>query len=348
MARPGFSIDKKFRRLAHDLDDFQAGFGRVLARGSLELLWDTAYEACTDELGDAFDVEAAAEWRGPPGRLVKALLEAGGPGKAGFVEEGGSAWWPEGAAGTYRVHDLWDHAPEYAKKRVVREEEREAKGKSLKEMRAEAGRKGAATTNAKRTAHGQPPSDKRPANGATGDDKASATVSTPAGTPAPAPAPAPTPAPGAAAAAREVPLDDPPPRRLEVENEAGAWPETPSLWPLVEQFRPKVAAACGRTTPHPVGGGVEVWQSLERSLARIGVDAATELGRQRDLDAVTRRQRRPGTLAYFARMLEDEAAGGRGPQPRDVRVGRLEPAPAEAFQVGEYDLTKVPGPGGTA
>ena len=53
MGRPGLSLDKKFRRLAHDLDDFQAGFGRVLARGVLELIWDTAYEACTDELGDA-------------------------------------------------------------------------------------------------------------------------------------------------------------------------------------------------------------------------------------------------------------------------------------------------------
>ena len=207
MGRPGLSLDKKFRRLAHDLDDFQAGFGRMLARGSLELLWDTAYESCTDEVGDAFDVEAAAEWRGPAGRLVKALLEAGGPGKAGFIEEGGSSWWPEGTPGTYRVHDLWDHAPEYARKRAEREEEREEKGKTIKEMRAEAGRKGAQRTNAKRSADGRPTSSNHPANVATLADEWAATVSTPAGTPAPAPAPAParTPAPRRAASVQKGP-----------------------------------------------------------------------------------------------------------------------------------------------
>jgi hypothetical protein len=189
MGRPGLSLDKKFRRLAHDLDDFQAGFGRVLARGSLELLWDTAYESCTDEMGDAFDVEAASEWRGPAGRLVRALAEAGGPGNAGFIEEGGSPSWPEGKPGTYRIHDLWDHAPEYARKRAEREEQREEKGKTIKEMRAEAGRKGAAKTNAKRTANGRPASGNSPANVATLADQAAAPVSTPAGTPAPAPAP---------------------------------------------------------------------------------------------------------------------------------------------------------------
>lgn len=189
MGRPGLSLDKKFRRLAHDLDDFQAGFGRVLARGSLELLWDTAYESCTDELGDAFDVEAAAEWRGTGGRLVKALLDAGGPGNAGFIEEGGSPFWPEGATGTYRVHDLWDHAPEYARKRVAREDEREKKGKTIKEMRAEAGRKGAAKTNAKRTANGQPQSSKGPATVATHADQGAANVRQFDRTPAPAPAP---------------------------------------------------------------------------------------------------------------------------------------------------------------
>jgi hypothetical protein len=189
MARPGFSLDKKFRRLAHDLDDFQAGFGKVLGRGALELLWDTAYEACTDEVGDAFDVEAAAEWRGPGGRLVKALLDAGGEDAAGFIEEGGSRWWPDGKPGKYRIHDLWDHAPDYAAKRLMRENEREKKGKTIRDLRSEAGKKGAAAANAKRRADVEQAADTRP----TPDDEHAATVRQIACTPSPAPSPAPAP-----------------------------------------------------------------------------------------------------------------------------------------------------------
>src|SRR5574340_253664 len=107
MARMGLTLDRKFRRLARLLDDTYAGFGEVIARGTLELLWDAAYEACDDYVGDETDVEAAAHWRGKAGVLCAALLNAGGDDKAGFIEEGGSPHWPEGKPGTYRVHDLW-------------------------------------------------------------------------------------------------------------------------------------------------------------------------------------------------------------------------------------------------
>jgi len=144
MARIGLTMDRKFRRLARALDDVQVGFGEILARGALELLWDAAYEAADDYIGDRVDVETAAHWRGRDGVLLAALLGAGGEGLAGFIDEGGDDSWPEGRPGTYRVHDLWDHAPEFVERRAKREAEREAKGESLSELRSAAGKKGRA------------------------------------------------------------------------------------------------------------------------------------------------------------------------------------------------------------
>jgi hypothetical protein len=124
MGRPGMMLHRKTRRLARELDEFQAGFGPVLARGVLELLWDGCYENGDAYLGDATDVEARAGWGGRAGVLVTALVEAGGPGHAGFIDEGGTSGWPEGEPGTYRVHDLFDHCPDYVAGRQRREDER--------------------------------------------------------------------------------------------------------------------------------------------------------------------------------------------------------------------------------
>lgn len=162
MARIGLTLDRKFRRLARALDDVQVGFGEVLARGALELLWDAAYEAADDYIGDLVDVEAAAHWRGREGVLLAALRDAGGDGHAGFIDEGGSEWWPEGKPGTFRVHDLWDHAPEFVKGRAQREVEREQKGETISSLRSAAGRKGRAKQLG-RASDGQTP-DNRQAN----------------------------------------------------------------------------------------------------------------------------------------------------------------------------------------
>lgn len=115
MGRPTLTVHRKFRRLA------AAIHSRPLARGLLEQLWDAAYEAGDEYIGDSTDVEAAAGWEGTPDLLVKALLEAGGDGHAGFIEE------VPGRSGHYRVHDLWHHAPDYVRKRRQREEERRQK-----------------------------------------------------------------------------------------------------------------------------------------------------------------------------------------------------------------------------
>jgi hypothetical protein len=155
MARIGLTLDRKFRRLSRALDDVQVGFGEVLARGALELLWDAAYEAADDFIGDVVDVEAAARWRGNEGVLLAALRDAGGEGRAGFIDEGGTEWWPDGKPGTYRVHDLWDHAPDFVKGRAERELAREEKGETISSLRAAAGRKGRAKQLG-RASDGQP------------------------------------------------------------------------------------------------------------------------------------------------------------------------------------------------
>jgi hypothetical protein len=188
MGRPGLQLHRKMRRLARELDAIAPGHGTLLARGALELLWDGCYECGDAYLGEPADVEARADWGGQTGILCTALVNAGGKGCPGFIEEGGSSWWPDGEPGTFRIHDLFDHAPDYVKRRLDREEERRQRGQTISAIRAEAGRKGAAVTNSKRAATGRQTIDHLPDGNRQPDDNASAKVSTPAPAPAPAPA----------------------------------------------------------------------------------------------------------------------------------------------------------------
>ena len=179
MGRPGLTLHRKFKRLARSLDEgARPGCGALLGRGALELIWEGAYETGDPYLGDETDVEARALWCGTTGVLCAALRDAGGPGHAGFIEEGGTPWWTDGQLGTYRIHDLFDHAPRYVRIRVELEEKRRKTGRSISEIRAEAGRRGAAATNAKRVATGRQEDGRRAASERQG-----------VATPAPAPAP---------------------------------------------------------------------------------------------------------------------------------------------------------------
>lgn len=117
MARPTLTGHRKFRRLARVLGD------DVAALGHLEWMWATAYADGNDYLGDSDDVESAAHWRGETGKLTHALLTAGGDECSGFIEEV--------SPGHYRVHDLWDHAPQYVSRRYAREQKRKANGASM-------------------------------------------------------------------------------------------------------------------------------------------------------------------------------------------------------------------------
>jgi hypothetical protein len=116
MGRPGLTVHRKFRRLSRALGS------AITARGVLELLWEPCYEAGDDYIGTAEDIDTLVGWTGESGALARALVDAGAPEGHGFIEvvtdQKGQA------PATYRIHDLWHHAPEYVKNRAARERER--------------------------------------------------------------------------------------------------------------------------------------------------------------------------------------------------------------------------------
>jgi hypothetical protein len=146
--RPTLPGHRKFLRLGRVLGS------NALALGHLELIWHAANETGDPIIGDADDVEILAQWQGERGALVKALLECGSAGGAGFIDA------VDG--GRYAVHDYAHHAPDYVRKRAAREEERR--------KRVLSGTNDRSAADSDRTLTGQ-----RPPNGST---------------PAPAPAPA--------------------------------------------------------------------------------------------------------------------------------------------------------------
>lgn len=115
MARPCLQTHPKFRRLV-----FSLKVPVPHAVGYLECLWIVAYECGDPFIGDATDVELAAQWPGKPGQLCEALLKCGGQGRSGFIEQADDR---DG----FRVHDLFDHCPDYVKRRNLCELERRAK-----------------------------------------------------------------------------------------------------------------------------------------------------------------------------------------------------------------------------
>lgn len=92
---------RKFLRLARLLGEPKA---HVI--GYLILMWRRGYQTGNPLLGDALDVEAAAEFTGEPGKFATAAHSAG------FIDRD--------ADERYLIHDLWDHAPEWARKRMAR------------------------------------------------------------------------------------------------------------------------------------------------------------------------------------------------------------------------------------
>lgn len=115
MARPTLMTHRKFARLTRALGS------RVIARGVLEIIWDTCYESGDDYLGTAGDIDQIVGWDGDPGKLALALVACGLPEGQGFIEPVNAA---QGQEVTFKVHDLWHHAPEYVAGRRMREQER--------------------------------------------------------------------------------------------------------------------------------------------------------------------------------------------------------------------------------
>jgi hypothetical protein len=72
--------------------------------GYLECLWHRGYQTGNPIVGNELDVECAAEYPGQRGVLFAALLESG------FIDKR--------ADGRYEIHDLYEHAPQFVKRRM--------------------------------------------------------------------------------------------------------------------------------------------------------------------------------------------------------------------------------------
>lgn len=114
VARPGLFKNKKFARLSRTLKS------QALAAGVLELLWHACYEACDERVGSAADVAFSVAWTDRKVNIAAALRDAG------FLDDD-----PE-HPGEFRVHDLWDHAPQYVTRRMEREQARRVSGQRAK------------------------------------------------------------------------------------------------------------------------------------------------------------------------------------------------------------------------
>jgi hypothetical protein len=101
VAKPELRDHRKFLKLKRLL-----GEPTPHVLGYLECLWHRGYQIGNPVIGDALDVESAAEYPGEPGRFAEAAHEAG------FLDRTGD--------GAFAIHDLFDHAPTYAKKRMHR------------------------------------------------------------------------------------------------------------------------------------------------------------------------------------------------------------------------------------
>lgn len=101
MAKPELRDHRKFLKLKRLLG---APTPHVL--GYLDCLWHRGYQTGDPFIGDALDVEAAAEYPGEPGTFAEACFQSG------FLDRD--------EAGGYSIHDLYQHAPKYAKQRMQR------------------------------------------------------------------------------------------------------------------------------------------------------------------------------------------------------------------------------------
>lgn len=99
MARTELRSHPKFKRLVRRLN-----LPAPYVIGLLQTMWFTGYDSRSSLIGDADDVELAAEWPGKKGEWFNAI----------------QADWLDEVDGRYHIHDLADHAPEYVKKRLAR------------------------------------------------------------------------------------------------------------------------------------------------------------------------------------------------------------------------------------
>ena len=135
MARLADLRDRVVLRLAAEL-----GLELAAAVGHRELLNHAAFGKADPVLGDALDVELSAEWHGGRGAFVAAAVSAG------LIRQLDDD--------AFEIVDFWELAPAWVAKRRDRAEARRALGKSVSDLRSEAGKKGAETRRSKRETSG--------------------------------------------------------------------------------------------------------------------------------------------------------------------------------------------------
>lgn len=122
MAKPDLFNHRKFKRLAQMLHPMPF----IYVRAHLEAMWDVGYKDGNPLLGSKEDVESSAEWQ-LTGRKTGEWFDA--VRLTGFIDEL--------AGNTFQIHDLFEHAPEYVKKRKLRHDER--RNKNLRSKTADNG-----------------------------------------------------------------------------------------------------------------------------------------------------------------------------------------------------------------
>jgi hypothetical protein len=93
---------------------------KALAAGVLECLWSCGYESGDDLIGTSDEIERACGWSGKRGTLTPLLLSIG------FIDDS-----TEG----YKIHDLFDHAPQYVKRRCERDHKIKVTGQPMASQR---------------------------------------------------------------------------------------------------------------------------------------------------------------------------------------------------------------------
>jgi hypothetical protein len=101
VAKPDLRDNRKFLKLRRLL-----GEPTPHVIGYLECLWNRGYQTGNPVLGDELDVEAAAEYPNEPKKFAQAAH------LAGFLDQDEN--------GRYVIHQLYEHAPKYAKARMTR------------------------------------------------------------------------------------------------------------------------------------------------------------------------------------------------------------------------------------
>lgn len=131
MGLPGLRTHRKFRRLVAQLRIPEAH-----ALGHLQMMWETSWDHLSPALGDATDVELAAGWVGDHGALAAALVACGGDQEPGFLEAD--------ERGRFEIHDWLEHAPRWVKEKIRKRGELAAEGRTIEDVKREAGKAGAA------------------------------------------------------------------------------------------------------------------------------------------------------------------------------------------------------------